>query len=109
MVEAIEKRLTGDCQWLGGQQPSKEDAEQFTALGANVPDASKHPNAFGWYMLVSRFDEEVRASWTVGAPAPKEAAPKKGGDGKKAGGGKDAAAASGDAPAQNDKNKAKKD
>ena len=32
MVDAIESKLGDNC-WLGGQQPSKEDAEQFVSLG----------------------------------------------------------------------------
>lgn len=69
MVDAIETRL-GENQWLGGQQPSKEDNDQFVALGDNVPNVDTHPNAFSWYALVSRFTEAVRGGWPAGqAPA----------------------------------------
>ena len=67
MVEEIETKL-GDNLWLGGQQPSKDDAEKFAALGSQVPNVETHPNAFGWYMLVSRFDEGIRATWTAASP-----------------------------------------
>ena len=51
--------------WLGGQQPSKDDAEKFAALQGQVPSVGTHPNAYGWYLLVSRFSEDVRATWTA--------------------------------------------
>ena len=51
--------------WLGGQQPSKDDAEKFAALQGQVPSVGTHPNAYGWYLLVSRFSEDVRAAWTA--------------------------------------------
>ena len=72
MVDAIESRL-GENQWLGGQMPSKEDADQYTALNGVMPSAATHPNAFGWYSLVSKFSEDIRGSWTKSAPA--QAAP----------------------------------
>ena len=79
MVDAIESKLGENC-WLGGQQPSKEDNEQFTALAGNSPNVATHPNAYAWFMLVGRFSEDVRGSWTVAA-----AAPAKGGAGGKQG------------------------
>ena len=85
MVDAIESRL-GENQWLGGQQASKEDNEQFVAMSSNLPNVDTHPNAFAWYALVSRFQESVRGGWAAGS-APAAAA-----GGKKAGKGKGAAA-----------------
>lgn len=69
MVDAIEAKLEQN-QWLGGQQPSKEDAEQFVALGDNAPNVDTHPNAFAWFALVSRFTEAVRGTWAAAAAAP---------------------------------------
>ena len=82
MVDAIESRL-GENQWLGGQQPSKEDAEQFAAMGGNAPNVDTHPNAFSWYALVSRFTEAVTGTWAAGS-APAAAGGKKAGKGGKA-------------------------
>ena len=67
MVDAIESKL-GDNIWLGGQQPSKEDAEQFISLG-QAPNVATHPGAYAWYTLVGRFSDDVRGSWTAAAPA----------------------------------------
>ena len=63
MVDAIESKLN-DKVWLGGDQPSKEDAEQFTALAGAMPSVDSHPQAFAWYNLVAKFTEAVRGSWT---------------------------------------------
>ena len=81
MVDAIESRL-GENQWLGGQQPSKEDNEQFVAMGSNVPNVDTHPNAFAWYALVSRFQESVRGAWAAGSAPAAAAGGKKAGKGK---------------------------
>ena len=88
IVDAIEAKLEGK-QWLsGGQQPSKEDAEQFVALGGSAPNVDFHPNAFAWYCMVSRFTEAKRGTWAAAkaapASAPVAAAADKGG--KKKGG-----------------------
>lgn len=82
MVDAIEQKLnSSDGMWLGGQQPSKDDAEQFTTLGASPAlSVATHPNVFAWYTLVGRFSEEVRGSWTEASAAPAQA-----GAGKKKG------------------------
>ena len=79
MVDAIEKKLN-DAQWLGGQAPGSADRESFDGLNGNVPNPAKHPNAFAWYCLVSKFAPAIRESWTGGAAA--------GGKGKEAAGGK---------------------
>ena len=68
MVDAIESKLA-DNQWLGGQQPSKEDAEQFVSMSGKAPSVDTHPNAFAWYALVGRFTDDVRNSWAAAAPA----------------------------------------
>ena len=64
----IENRLEASP-WLGGDMPSKEDAERFAALGNNEPNAETHPNTFAWYTLVARFSEEVRSTWTEASKA----------------------------------------
>ena len=56
--------------WLGGLQPSKEDAETFASFGDSVPSAETHPNAFAWYSLVNRFSEAVRGTWPVAPQLP---------------------------------------
>ena len=61
MIDVIESKLEQN-QWLGGQLPSKDDAEQFKAL-ASAPNSETHPNAFAWYILVERFTDEVRGTW----------------------------------------------
>ena len=65
MVDAIESRLA-ENQWLGGQQPSKDDTESFVSLG-QAPNVDSHPNAFAWYALVGRFTEAVRGTWAAAA------------------------------------------
>ena len=67
LATEVEGKL-GDNIWLGGQQPSKEDAEKFASMGSSAPNAESHPEAFAWYTLVGRFSQEVRDSWTA-APA----------------------------------------
>ena len=69
MVDAIESRLAENV-WLGGQQPSKEDAEEFTKLAGSVPNVDTHPNTYAWFSLVGKFTEAVRGTWAAGAAAP---------------------------------------
>ena len=63
MLDVIESRLQ-ECQWLGGQSPSQDDAEGFASLNGAVPDVDMYPNAFAWYAMVSKFSEAKRASWS---------------------------------------------
>ena len=49
-------------------------------MGGNAPNVETHPEAYAWFMLVGRFSEEVRSSWTAAAPAQQPAG-KKGGKG----------------------------
>lgn len=88
MVDAIEKKLN-ENQWLGGQAPGTADRESFDGLNGKVPDVAKHPSAFSWYCLVSKFTPTVRETWTGGASAAA------GGKEKPAAGGKEKAAAGG--------------
>ena len=68
MVDAIEKKL-GENQWLAGQAPGDADRESFDAQNGKVPNVAKHPNAFAWYCLVSKFAPSVRETWKGGAGA----------------------------------------
>ena len=68
MVDAIESKLNENT-WLGGQQPSKDDAEEFTKLAGAMPNVATHPQAFAWYWLVAKFTDAVRGSWTEAAAA----------------------------------------
>ena len=69
MVDAIESRLQ-ENQWLGGQQPSKEDADEFAGLSGSVPNVDTHPNTYSWYALVGKFTVAVRGTWAAGSAAP---------------------------------------
>lgn len=63
--DQLEKQLNGK-QWLGGQQPSKQDADEFNKnfKDANVQvSAQAYPNVYAWYNLVSKFNEKIRSSW----------------------------------------------
>ena len=62
-------------QWVGGQLPSSADVEAFAALKDTKLSAGEHPHTFAWFALVSKFTDDVRASWG-GAAKP---AAKKGG------------------------------
>ena len=48
--------------------PGAADREAFDNM-TSVPDPMSHPNTFGWYMIVSKFSPEIRASWSGGAAA----------------------------------------
>ena len=61
IADDVEAKL-GDNMWIGGQQPSKEDAEAFTAMGGS-PNPETHPDAYSWWSLCSRFTDDVRATW----------------------------------------------
>ena len=50
------------AQWLIGQSPSGADTEVFNAF-TGPPNVETHPSAFAWYMLLSYFTADVRASW----------------------------------------------
>lgn len=73
MIDAVEQKLAGsDDVWLGGQQPSKEDAEQFASIEASRADVSPatHPHTFAWHILVGRVHENVRSTWPASQNAP---------------------------------------
>jgi len=40
-----------------------------------VPKAETHPNTFAWFVLIHRFSEVIRNSWTGAAPAKAAAKP----------------------------------
>ena len=63
-IERIEQMLIEDNVWLAGNEPSKQDADEFEALGEGaILDVEKNPKAFAWYILVSRFTKAVRDQW----------------------------------------------
>lgn len=83
-VDEIERKLN-DNMWLGGQQPSKDDADAFSSLNGS-PDADAYPNAAAWYSLVGKFTDAVRGTWTAGSAgsdAPQQKGGAKGKGGKK--------------------------
>ena len=66
-------------------------------MSGAVPKATSHPNAFAWFVLVTRFSVAIRETWAGGAAAggkagkqenKKEEAAAEAGKGKKAKGGK---------------------
>ena len=66
--------------WLGGDSPSKDDAEAFQTMQGEQPNGDTHPNTLGWWLLCYRFTEEVRNSWpAAAAPAPAKGGKKEGG------------------------------
>ena len=75
-MDQFEERLS-KTQWLGGQQPSNEDNDEFTTMMAgDKPTVAGHPHVFAWFMLVTKFNEVVRKTWAA-APAAKAGKAKK--------------------------------
>ena len=62
VMDELELKLE-HTQWLGGQQPSSQDAEMWANLAQNQPNADSHPNTFSWWVLVSHFNDTIRSSW----------------------------------------------
>merc|ERR1712060_971225 len=58
-----------DNMWLGGNAPGSADRTEFEKLD-KAPNPNSHPNAFGWYSLVTKFTDAVRGSWSGGGAAP---------------------------------------
>ena len=52
------------------QQPTNADREAWEIVKANVPSAATHPNTFAWFVLVNRFSDAARNSWTGAQAAP---------------------------------------
>ena len=76
-MDQLETRLA-DAQWLGGQQPSADDRENFEAVAGTPPSVESHPHSFAWFALVSKFTPAVRATWAAAGGAAKgKAAPAK--------------------------------
>jgi elongation factor 1-beta len=77
------EKTLADNQFIGGQQPTNADREAWEIVKANVPSAATHPNTFAWFVLVNRFSDAARNSWTGAQAAPAKggkaapAAPKK--------------------------------
>ena len=59
MVDRLESKLIENS-WLGGDEPSKEDAEEFSKFEGNRPNCESSPNTYAWYILTERFFDDVR-------------------------------------------------
>lgn len=79
-LKELENKLK-DNQWLEGQSPSSADNETYEELKDTLILAKKHPHTFGWFCLVSQFNEGTRKSWP--APGAAQAAGGKNQGGKK--------------------------
>ena len=55
---------------MDGSSQSQDDVAALAAMGDNLPSADLHPNLFGWFFFVSKFDARIRASWPHGAGLP---------------------------------------
>jgi len=51
------------------QQPTAADKEAWEVVKGKVPSAATHPNTFAWFVLVNRFSEVARNSWTAAQAA----------------------------------------
>jgi elongation factor 1-beta len=81
-ANTIEAKLKNQ-QWVGGQTPTKEDADAFKAISGTNLSCETHPCTFAWFALVFKFTDEVKGTWPAAG-----AAAKGGKDGKKGGKGK---------------------
>lgn len=61
------------------QLPTNADREAYELVKSAPPTPAAFPNTFAWFVLVHRFSDSARASWT----GP-QAAPAKGGEKKAA-------------------------
>lgn len=67
-LAAIESRLSdSQSQWLGGDEPSKEDHLECLAVSrSNVkPDPAVHPRTSAWFAVVSGYPNRIRGKWPV--------------------------------------------
>ena len=78
-ANAIEAKLKNQ-QWVGGQTPTKEDADAFKAISGTNLSCETHPCTFAWFALVFKFTDEVKGTWPAAGGAAKG---KEGGKGKK--------------------------
>ena len=63
-LDEIEESLASSGQmFLGGSQPSSEDAAAINEVRASRPDPRVYPNAYSWYSIVSKFSPEKQSSW----------------------------------------------
>jgi len=71
---ALDARLA-NCMYLGGNQPSQEDAKVSAAIKAGEQDMPtlKYSNAFAWYCMASKFQPARTAAFAAGAAAVEEA------------------------------------
>merc|ERR1712195_468355 len=70
---ALDARLANSM-WLGGNQPSQEDATCAAAIKAGEQDTPtlRYPNAFSWFCMASKFQPHVTATFAAGAAAAVE-------------------------------------
>jgi len=71
---ALDARLV-NSNWLGGAQPSQEDATVSAAIKAGSQDVPtlRYPNAFAWYCMASKFQpSRTEAFAAAGAAAADE-------------------------------------
>ena len=78
-ANAIEAKLKNQ-QWVGGQTPTKEDADAFKAISGTNLSCETHPCTFAWFALVFKFTDEVKGTWPAAGAGAKG---KEGGKGKK--------------------------
>jgi len=73
------ENILSESQWLlGGNTPSKADAEALTHLGGKHPNPQLYPHLFAWHSMVGRFKEDRVATWPDGeCPIPEGYVPPK--------------------------------
>ena len=71
-LSALQVKLLADCeaklvnsQFIAGATPSAADREAFELLKPIMFEfsAASHPHTFGWFALVFKFGDAVKASW----------------------------------------------
>ena len=63
----LEKTLSKQP-WLGGNAPSSADKDALKDV-TEAPDAEKYPGVFSWYLMVTKFSDAIRNSWTAAKKA----------------------------------------
>jgi translation elongation factor EF-1beta len=64
------EEILANSSFLAGDVPSAQDHKVHKELSA--PNASTHPNLWGWFQFVSQFSEAVRLSWPDLSPKEEE-------------------------------------
>lgn len=70
---ALDAKLVS-ANWLGGAQPSQEDAKVAAAIkaGESPMPTLRYPNAFAWYCMASKFTPARTAAFAAGSAAAEE-------------------------------------